>query len=91
MHWKTRFYKAKHSLGQAYNTSMKVLSVVDRAHALASKGLTVLGDRLEPEVRQKFDTALGTYGRRSTQIKNVDANLRQIGSQLKQSFPEYLA
>ena len=69
---------------------MKVLSAADRAHALLAKGLNVLGDRLEPEARQKFDTALHTYSQRSKQIKNVDANLREIGSQLKHTFPEYL-
>ena len=69
MHWRTRMSKVKHSLGDAWNTSMKVLSVADRAHALASKGLNVLGDRLEPDVRQKFDGALQTYGMRSRQIK----------------------
>ena len=69
---------------------MKVLSVADRAHALVSKGLNVLGDRLEPEVREKFGGALQTYGRRSRQIQNIDANMREIGKQVKQQFPEYL-
>ena len=81
----------KHPLGPAYNTSMEVLSVADRAHALLAKGTNVLGYRLEPEARQKFDTALDTYGKRSRQVKNVDTNLRQIGSTLKLAFPEYLA
>ena len=90
MHWRTRISKVKHSLGDAWNTSMKVLSVADRAHALASKGLNVLGDRLEPDVRQKFDGALQTYGMRSMQIKNFDANMREIGRQVKQQFSEYL-
>ena len=90
MHWRTRFSKVKHSLGDAWNTSMKVLSVADRAHALASKGLNVLGDRLEPEVREKFGGALQTYGRRSRQIRNLDTNVREIGRQVKQQFPEYL-
>ena len=70
---------------------MKVLSVADRAHALLSKGFDVVGDRLEPEVRQKFDGALQTYTRRSRQIKNLDANVREIGSQVQRSFPEYLS
>ena len=71
---------------------MKVLSVADRARALLSKGIDVVGDRLEPEVRQKFDGALRNYAMRSSQIKTVDTNSRQIGSQLKKnSFPEYMA
>ena len=38
MYWRTRLSKAKHSLGNAWNASMKVLSIADRAHALAMKG-----------------------------------------------------
>ena len=75
MHWRTRFSKVKHSLHGAYNTSMKVLSTADRAAALLSKGVSVLGDRIEPEIRDKFDGALQTYGRRSKQIRNLDANV----------------
>ena len=90
MHWRTRFAKVKHSLGDAWNTSMKVLSVVDRAHAVASKGFNVVQDRLEPDVRQAVGSALQTYGRRSRAINNLDTNLREIGRQVKQSFPEYL-
>ena len=81
----------KHSLGAAYNTSMKVLSVADRAHALLSKGVNFLGDRLEPQVREKFDGALQSYARSSSQIKNVDTNVREIGRQVKEQFPEYLS
>ena len=82
--------KVKHSLGEAYNTSMKVLSVADRAHALLSKGFNVIGNRLEPEVSSKFADALDTFGRHSRQIRNLDANIREIGNQVKQTFPEYL-
>ena len=89
MHWGTRFSKAKQSLGNAWNTSMKVLSVADRAHALLSKGFNVAQDRLEPEVRQAAGSALQTYGRRSRAINNLDTNVREIGRQVKQSFPEY--
>ena len=53
MNWRTRFAKVKHSLGNAYNASMKVLPVTDRAHALLSKGYNAVGDQLEPEVRQR--------------------------------------
>ena len=79
MHWRTRFSKVKHSLGDAWNTSMKVLSVADRAHALASKGLDVIRDRLDEDVQDKFDGALQTHALRSRQVKNVDRNLREVG------------
>ena len=69
---------------------MKVLSAADRAHALLSKGFNVVGNRLEPDVRDKFGDALDSYGRRSRQIRNLDANVREIGNQVRQTFPEYL-
>ena len=91
MKWRTGFDKAKLGLGQAYNTSMKVLSVTDRAHALLSKGFGVVETRLEPELRQRVGGALQTYGRRRQQLANVDSNVREIGSNLRQTFPEYLS
>ena len=90
MKWRTGFQKLKHSLGNAYNTSMKVLSVTDRAHALLSKGYNVAQDRLEPELRQRVGGALQGYAKRRQQISNVDANLREIGTNLRQTFPEFL-
>ena len=68
---------------------MKVLSVADRAHALLSKGFNVVQDRLEPEARQAVGSALQSYGRGSRAINNLDTNAREIGRQVKQSFPEY--
>ena len=53
MKWAARYQKVKHSLGSAYNTGMKWVSVADRAHALLSKGYQHVGDRLEPEVKDK--------------------------------------
>ena len=91
MHWRTRFSKVKHSLGAARNQSMKVLSVADRAHALLSKGFNHLGDRLEPEVREKFDGSLQSYGRRSRQINNLDTNVKEIDRQVRETFPEFYA
>ena len=69
---------------------MKILSVTDRAHALLSKGYNIVADRLEPEMRQSVGGALYTYGRRRKQLANADANLRQLGSAVKEAFPEYL-
>ena len=82
---------SKHSLGEAYNTSRKVLSVTDRAHALLSKGYNAIGDQLEPEVRQRVGGALQAYARRRQTIESVDANVRQIGADVRQAYPEYIA
>ena len=91
MKWRTAFAKTKHSLGRAYETSKKILSVTDRAHGLLSQGFNVVQERLEPELRQSVGSALDTYSRRRRQIANVDANLREIGGNLRATFLEYLA
>ena len=91
MKWRTAFAKTKHSLGRAYETSKKILSVTDRAHGLLSQGYNVVREKLEPELRQSVGSALDTYSRRRRQIANVDTNLREIGGNLRATFPEYLA
>ena len=90
MKWRTGFAKVKHSLGRAYEVSQKVLSVTDRTHALLARGYNAVRDQLEPEVRQPWGGALDNYARRRRQLANVDTNLREIGANLRQSFPEYL-
>ena len=90
MHWRTRLSKAKHSLGNAWNTSMKVLSIADRAHALAVRGYNVVQDRLEPDIRQGVGKALQTYARQSRRVNAVDTNLRNVGREVSRAFPEYL-
>ena len=89
MHWGTRLSKAKQSLGNAWNTSMKVLSVADRARALVSKGFDAVQDRFEPEARQAVGSDLQTYARQSRRINALDTNVTDIGRQTKQPFPEY--
>ena len=90
MKWRTGFAKVKHSLGRAYETSQKVLSVTDRAHALLAKAHNALGSQFEPEVRERVGGALQGYSKRRQQIANVDANLREISGNLRQAFPDYL-
>ena len=75
----TRFHKVKHSLGKAYDTSMKWVSVADRGHKLLSKGYSAVGDRLEPEVQDNVGGALYTYVKRRKHLANVDTNLRRVG------------
>ena len=87
MKWTARFHRAKHSLGNAYNTSMKWVSMADRTHTLLSKGYTVIQNRLEPEVRDQIGGALQTYARRSKQLATVDTNLRRVGNALQETYP----
>ena len=91
MKWRTAFAKTKHSLGRAYETSKKVLSVTDRAHGLLTQGYNIVQERLEPELRQSVGSALHNYSRRRRQIANVDSALREVGGNLRAAFPEYLA
>ena len=88
--WRKNFHKVKRTFGDAYSTSMKWVSVADRAHALLSKGYNAVQDRLEPEVRESVGSALYTYGKRRRQLANIDQNAREIGANLQGAFPEYL-
>ena len=91
MKWRTGFARAKRSLGRAYETSKKILSVTDRVHGLLSQGYNVVQDQLEPELRRSVGGALQTYARRRQTLANVDTNLREIGANVQRAFPEYLA
>ena len=90
MKWGTRFTKVKTKLGDAYNTSMKWVSVADRTHALLSKGYGAVQDRLEPEVQEKVGGALNTYAKRRKQVAALDTNLRRVGNAVKEAYPEYI-
>ena len=90
MKWNTRFRKVKHSLGNAYNTSMKWVSIADRAHTLLSKGYSVIQDRLEPEIQDKVGGALQTYSKCRKQLAAVDTNTRRVAGAIKEAYPEYL-
>ena len=52
MHWRTKFSQVKRSLGKAYNTSRRVLSIADRAHAFFSQIFNMVQDRFDPQVRE---------------------------------------
>ena len=90
MHWRTRLSKAKQSLGKAYNTSRKILSIADRAHAMFSQNFNQVQDRFDPEVRQSINSALQTYGRQSRRLNAIDAIIHHIGQAIQQTFPEHL-
>ena len=90
MKWGARFTKVKTKLGDAYNTSMKWVSVADRAHALLSKGYGTVQDRLEREVQEKVGGALNTYAKRRKQVAVLDTNLRRVGNAVKEAYPEYI-
>ena len=82
--------KMKQSLGKAYNTSRKMLSVTDRAHAIFSQNFDMVQDRFDPQVRQTIGSALQTYGRQSRRLNAIDASIQNLGQQVEQTFPGYL-
>ena len=80
----------KRSLGNVYNTSRKILSVADRAHAIVAQNFDMVQDRFDPETRKTIGTALQTYGIQSKRINAIDTSMRNLGRQAQESFPEYL-
>ena len=81
-----RYHKVKHSLGQAYGTGMKILSVADRIHSLAGKAFTTFGDQFDPDVQSRVAQGLDTYGKTSRTIRNVDTNIRKVGKRYNVNF-----
>ena len=79
-------YRRANVLGkQAWDTTERVLNVVDRGTTLAAHGLLALGDRLDPEVRVAAGNALVQYGRRRLQIDNVKGNVQRVGRAVKEA------
>ena len=83
-------YRRAKVLGkQAWDTSERVLNVVDRGTTLAAHGLLALGDRLDPEVRVAAGNALVQYGRRRQQIDTVRGNVQKVGRAVKEAGFEF--
>lgn len=59
------------------------MSVTDRAAVLAVKGLNHLGDRLDPDVRQKGGSALYKYFETRQKMDNVKDNVQRVGRALQ--------
>ena len=59
------------------------MSVTDRAAVLAVKGLSHLGDRLDPDVRQTGGKALYKYFETRQQMDNVKDNVQKVGLALQ--------
>ena len=69
---------------------MKILSVADRVHSLAGKAFNAFGNQFDPDLQVRVAQGLDTYGKHSRTVKNVDTNLRKLGKQLQNDFPQYL-
>ena len=74
---------------QAWKRSERVLGVLDKGAHLATQGLKVLGDRLDPEVRDGADRVLRQYTSTRVKMKNVQDNLQRVGRAVKDAGLEY--
>ena len=83
-------YRRTKVLGQqAWKRSERVLGVLDKGAHLATQGLKVLGDRLDPEVRDGADRVLHQYTSTRVNMKNVQDNLQRVGRAVKDTGLEY--
>ena len=83
-------YRRANVLGkQAWDTTERVLNVVDRGTTLAAHGMLALGGRLDPDVRAAAGKALVQYGRRRQQIDTVRGNVQKVGRAVKEAGFEF--
>ena len=79
-------YRRTNVLGkQAWDTTERVLSVIDRGATLAAHGMLALGDRVDPDVRAAAGKALQQYAHRRRQMDNVKGNVKNIGRAVKEA------
>ena len=74
------YRRAKNIAGRAWNTTERVLGVLDRGAALAVKGMHHLGDRVEPEHRVKIGKGLVKYFETRQKIENLKDNTQRVGT-----------
>ena len=74
------YRRAKRFAGQAWNTTERVLGVLDRGAALATRGMTYLGDRVEPEHRVKIGKGLVKYYETRQKMENAKDNVQRVGT-----------
>ena len=74
------YRRAKRFAGQVWNTAERVLGVMDRGAALAVKGMSHLGHRVEPEHRVKIGKGLVKYFETRQKIENVKDNAQRVGT-----------
>ena len=83
-------YRRTKVLGkQAWDKTERVLGVLDRGAHLATQGLRVLGDRLDPEVRAGAGKALHQYTSTREKMENVKGNLQRVGRAVKDAGFEF--
>ena len=83
-------YRRTKVLGQqAWTRSERVLGVLDKGAHLATQGLKVLGDRLDPEVRDGASNILHKCTSTRVKMKNVQDDLQRVGRVVKDTGFEY--
>ena len=76
-------HRAKCFAVQAWNTTERVLGVMDRGAAWAVKGINHLSHRVEPEHRIKIGQGLVKYFETRLQIENVEGGVQRGGAAFK--------
>ena len=74
------YRRAKNIAERAWNTTERLLGVMDRGAALALKGMNYLGDRVEPEHRVKIGKGLVKYFETRQKVENVKDNAQRVGT-----------
>ena len=74
---------------QAWTRTERVLGVLDKGVHLATEGLRVLGDRLDPDVRDGASKVLHQYTSTRVKMKNVQDNLQRVGKAVKDAGFNY--
>ena len=74
------YRRAKHVAGRAWNTTERVMGVMDRGAALALKGMNYLGDRVEPQHRVTIGKGLTKYFETRQKIENVKDNTQRVNT-----------
>ena len=77
------YSRAKTFVSSAWDKTKYAFDTADRVATLAAKGVVALGDRLEPDVRQKTTQAILKYSDVSQKFKNVSNNVDRIQNAIR--------
>ena len=77
------YRRAKTFVSSAWDKTKYAFDTADKVATLAARGMLALGDRVEPEIRQKTGRALLQYSDVSQKFKNVSNNVDRIQNAIR--------
>lgn len=80
---KHAYGRAKHIAHASWTNTKWAFDTADKLATLTAHGLSALGDRLEPDLRDSAGRALRQYGQTSRRFHAVDHNLERIGDAIR--------